>query len=395
MTNRKNKFRQRDTSGDSVVGDYVEEANAVYVDTAGGNDGYSGDQAHPVRTLAAAIRRATVLGGTGKIIVQRGAYAEGNLTIPTGYSVEGVDRTGVIINGDGGATPVFILTGVTNGVRNMTIVPAAAHTAAIQCNGAGVYRIENVQITAAAAAATIGILHTAGLGTECIAVDINTAGGAATGVALQVVAGTIQFRDSTMQSNNQNLVDPGTCIVQNSTITTTDAGGAGQGVFGMSTGGTLTVIDSTLNNTNPAAAPNGYGIDNVDASAIVLNLINARLQNNGGYAAAGIPVLPEGAADPSIINNLGVFAPLGDVGFAAAPNGFENGVAPQVFQGIESPLWAGLGGGATPFAGADEHDLWSAIMRIARTVDQLVATLAGVGAGAGVALAAYAGGNVT
>ena len=395
MSQRTNKFKQRDASGDSVVGDYVEEAGAVYVDTLNGKDGYSGDQGHPVRTIAAGIRRATTIGGTGRIILQRGTYAEGNLTPPTGWSIEGVDRVAVIVTGQAAATPVFALTGVSNGIRNLTIVADVAQTSMIQLNGAGVYRLENLQLTAGAAAATIGILHTAGLATDCMVVDVNTAGGAATGVALQVVAGTIQFRGSTLQSNNQNLVDTGTCILQNSTATNNDAGGAGQGVFGMSTGGTLTVIDSTLNNTNPAAAPNGYGVDNVDASAIVLNLINARLQNNGGYAAAGIPVIPEGAADPSIINILGLYAPLGDVGFAAAPNGFENGVSPTVFQGIESPLWAGLGGGATPFAAADEYDEWSAIMRIARTVDQLVATLAGLGGGGGVALAAYAGGNVT
>ena len=398
MSDRTNKYKQRDASGDSVVGDYVEEAGAVYVDTLNGNDGYSGDQSHPVRTIAAGIRRATAIGGTGRIILQRGTYAEENIIPPTGWSIEGVDRAAVIITGAGGANPVIVLSGVSNGVRNLTVFGDPAQTSLIQLNGAGVYRLENLQLTAGAVSAATGILHTTSQATLCIDVDVTTAGGAATGPALNSLAGTIQFRGCILLSNNTNLAAGSVVTLQDTTMTNNDAGGAGQGVITLITASVLNIIDSTLNNTNPIAGPNGYGVAWGDASAVVINYIGARLQNNGGYVAAVLPVIPESGGGGAIIQNIfSLYAAAADVNQGAVGlDGFENGVSPAVFQGIESPLWAGLGGGVTPFAAADEHDRWSAIMRVARTVDQLVETITTLAvAGGGVALAAYAGGNVT
>jgi len=397
MTQRRNKFKQRDESGDLVVGDYTEEQNAIYVDPTNGHDGYSGDQNHPVRSLANAIVKATALGGTGRIVLRPGAYAEESITPPTGYTLEGVDRTAVLVTGAGGANPVIILNGAQGGVKNLTVFGNPAQTSLIQLNGAGTYRLENVQLTAGAASAAVGILHTAALATECINVDVNTAGGAATGAALQVVAGTIQFRGCTLQSNNENPISAGTVTLQNSTMTNLNAGGAAQGVVNMTNASTLNIIDSTLNQGAPIAGANGYAVNWGDASAVTINYIGARLQNNGGYVAAAQPLIPESAGGGAIVQNIigPLYGPIGDVNQGAVGlDGFENGVFPSIWPGINSPLWAGLGGGATPFAGADEYDMWSAIMRIARHLDDVSNTITNA-AGLNQPLLGYVGGQIT
>lgn len=389
---------------DTTINGFQAEAAAIYVDGTNGLDTNAGDELHPVLTITRAIVLATAAGGAGRIVVSSGTYIEGDLTLPNNWDLEGRSLDAIIAPAAPAIIDVVNMAGaIGNMVSNITLQPAAGAiglVAAFNINGLGTYRIINCQVIApAAAVAMAGIQAQGGALVEVFSSIINNGAAAhiGPGINIGIVNTSVILTDTEVTSNVDCTVDVGTLELRSTRVTNNNAAG-NDGVITLTGAADLLVIDSTLNNVAPGAGPNGYTINwAAGASAITLN--NAKLQNNGTYVNAGVTILPEGAGGEPVINNLGFYAPSGDLNFGAAGiSGFTNGVSPKLFEGINSGLWATVGSGtagATPFAAADEFDQWSAIMRIARGLDALINTVAtGAAAGGGVALGAYTGGQI-
>ncbi len=389
---------------DTTLNGFQAEAAAIYVDGTNGLAANAGDELHPVATITQGVVLATAAGGAGRIVVASGNYAEGDLTLPDNWDLEGRSLDAIIAPADPAIVDVVNMAGaIGNMVRNITLQPAVAAiglVAAFNINGVGTYRIINCQVIAPAAAIAMAGIQAQGAAQVEVFSSIINNGAAAhigPGINIGIVGTNVILTDTEVTSNVDITVDVGTLELRSTRVTNNNVAG-NEGVITLTAAADLLVIDSVLNNVAPGAGPNGYAIDwAAGASTITLN--NAKLQNNGGYAASGITVLPEGAGGEPDILDLGFYAAAADLNVGAGGiSGFTNGLAPKLFAGISNPLWAAVGSGtagATPFAAADEYDQWSAIMRIARGLDALINTVAtGVNGGGGVALGAYTGGQI-